>query len=868
MERRGTVPPIPPTTFVGRGRDRAEITEALRRHRLVTVVGPAFVGKSRLAAELSRDLGARWVDLGGVGDEASLISALFRALSVEPIGAPDPMQALVDALDATDDALFVLDGADGVAGPLARLLGVILSVPGHTRFLCTLRPVLGVPGELRWTLSPLDAVESARLFVDRARLVCPELSPDDPELAPTLARLGGFPLGLEIGAALLPVLGLRGLAEAPLTPLTELVHRSVEALSPETRAALLACAVFAAPFDRAAACAVLPGEPIDHLRTLVEGSLLHRAGVHEPRFSLYAPVRAWAEQQPASPAALARHAAYALRRAEASPEPDAIARLLPELLAVERRLRNGEVHLADVTDDEARVRLLCSATSLLQQRGVDPDVDAWLTAVVPLAQRVGLPACLPASLRARTLSLAASTRQRQGDFAAAAAFHLEAGSVAVEAPDVLAELWLRWLVDRVVTGHHAEARAVAATLLEHLAEGLPSEPWIAPAARMYGALALLLPGADDGEATVTVRRETHLLRALGQRRLAAIGLANLAVHLHYLGRNDEALAITELVAEDDEPLDAHARTSIAANHASILHERAFARDLHGDPEVVAEAHAAYRTAQAGFVRLAARGYAALVRAHHALLWLEAGELEHAELEAVEVLHDHVDRPRVAFAYAELSSMEALAGRYGDARGLLDQARAHVDDDPAVAVGVELHASHLLLRERLSAGTATRELTQQAVRAARRHAAVGRGPFSPRIRAAARLVARAGAEATDGESAPTTVPEGWTGALVIGQDHAWLRSPVGRQADLSARRKLRVLVAALVEARRRAPSVPVSTAALMAAVWPDERFVADAGRTRLHTLVLALRNLGLRDVLRSSGTGYLLDPSVPIVLAEF
>lgn len=864
MERRGTVPPIPPTTFVGRGRDRAEITEALRRHRLVTLVGPAFVGKSRLAAEISRDLGARWVDLGGVADEPSLISALFRALSVEPIGAPDPIEALVDALDATDDALFVLDGADGVAGPLARLLGVVLSVPGHTRFLCTLRPVLGVPGELRWTLSPLDAVESARLFVDRARLVCPELSPDDPELAPTLARLGGFPLGLEIGAALLPVLGLRGLAEAPLTPLTELVHRSVEALGPGTRAALLACAVFAAPFDRAAACAVLPGDPIDHLRTLVEGSLLHRAGVHEPRFSLYAPVRAWAEQQPVCPATLTRHAAYVLRRAEATLEPDAIADLLPELLAVERRLRSGEVHLADVADDEARLRLLCSATSLLQQRGVDPAVDAWLTAVVPLSTRRSL----PASLRARTLSLAASTRQRQGDFAAAAAFHLEAGCVAVEAPGVLAELWLRWLVDRVVTGHCAEARAVAATLLEHLEAGLSSEPWIAPAARMYGALALLLPGADDGEATVTVRRETHVLRALGQRRLAAIGLANLAVHLHYLGRNDEALAITELVAEDDEPLDAHARTSIAANHASILHERAFARDLHGDLEVVAEAHAAYRTAQAGFVRLAARGYAALVRAHHALLWLEAGELEHAELEAVEVLHDHVDRPRVALAYAELASIEALAGRFGDARGLLDQARAHVDDDPAVAVGVELHASHLLLRERLSAGTATRELTQQAVRSARRHAAVGRGPFSPRIRAAARLVARAGADATDGESAPTTVPEGWSGALVIGQDHAWLRSPVGRQADLSARRKLRVLVAALVEARRRAPGVPVTTVALMAAVWPDERFVADAGRTRLHTLVLALRNLGLRDVLRSSGTGYLLDPSVPLVLAEF
>lgn len=888
MERRGNVLPLPATSFVGREQEREALSAALDRHRLVTLIGPAGVGKSRLAAEVARDRAALFIDLSRADEPRALSSEMFRALELEPVGAQAEVAAIADALDSLGARLVVLDDCDGVRRALAELLASLLARGGRSRFLCTARPVLGVEGEQRWPVEPLPSASvdggpsaAEELFTARARLVRPDfaVAGREPELARILPRLGGFPLAIELCAAQLPVLGLRGLAEelhdprgaSPLQPLHDVVQASVRLLPPDAREALLRCAVFGAPFDREAARAVLRGDATTQLRTLVESSLLCSTGVEDPRFSMYEPVRAWAaaaaKDEPAILGeALVLHATHFLAGAEAPGEDPVVAleRLLPEILLVERRLDAGEVQIGAVPDDAVRARLVVAAEPLLAFRGVAPDVDAWLARAVA---RAGRSEEVALAVRARLLSLAALVRQRQGNFATATALHLEAGEAALLAndPALLHELWLRWLVDRVVGGRYEEARVVGAALLDAL--GSAPAGRILHATRLYLATTALLLGEDSEGAIATLRREALSLRALGEVRLATIGQANLAINLLYLGRVDEA-EVAAAALQDDPRLDTHTRTSIVANRAAVLHERAFTADLAGDPGFVARAHEAYRSAIAGFVRVTARGYAALVRAHHAMLWLELGDAGQAELEAVEALHDQPDRLRAAFSHAELASVQAVAGRIADAHALLDEARALGEGLPAAEACLELHASHVALRERQRAGTLTRELTQRAARAAKRHAATDRGPYSPRARIAARLVLRVStALAKDSDRPPSPAPESWRGSLVVGRDDAWVRVPDGKQLDLSTRRKLRVLLSALVAARVDHPGEPLSRATLIGAVWPDERFVADAGRTRLHTLVLALRNLGLRELLRSNPQGYFLDPAVPLLRAE-
>ncbi len=471
-------------------------------------------------------------------------------------------------------------------------------------------------------------------------------------------------------------------------------------------------------------------------------------------------------------------------------------------------------------------------------------------------------------VRARLLSLAALVRQRQGNFATATALHLEAGAaaLAVHDPTLLHELWLRWLVDRVVGGRYEEARAVGAALLDAL--GGDRSGRILHATRLYLATTALLLGEDSDGAIATLRREALSLRALGELRLATIGQANLAINLLYLGRVDDA-EVAAAALQDDPRLDTHTRTSIVANRAAVLHERAFTADLGGDPGFVARAHEAYRAAIAGFVRVTARGYAALVRAHHAMLWLELGDAAQAELEAVEALHDQPDRLRSAFSHAELASVQAVVGAHRRCPRL---AR------PGACAGRGAAGERGVPR-------AAREPRGPAREAARRHAHPGADPARGTGGQATRsdrpeplLAARAdrgspgparldGARRKESERPPSPAPESWRESLVVGRDDAWVRVPDGKQIDLSTRRKLRMLLSALVAARVDHPGEPLSRPTLIAAVWPDERFVADAGRTRLHTLVLALRNLGLRDLLRSNPQGYFLDPAVPLLRAE-
>ncbi|SHF12404.1 BTAD domain-containing putative transcriptional regulator [Streptoalloteichus hindustanus] len=243
--RPGSNLPTPLTELVGRAESVVEVTKALGAARLVTLVGPGGVGKTRLALESAARLAGSFPDsawlvelagqatspaLGTVGDVAEVVTAALdiRDDVAGDRGVPAPLaDRLVTALRGKR-MLLVLDNCEHVVEPVAELVGRLLRAAPELRVLATSRSALGLSGEVVWPVPPLelpapehadDPTELARssavrLFVARACAAVPtfELTSDNAaDVATLCARLDGIPLALELAATRVRTLGLRGL---------------------------------------------------------------------------------------------------------------------------------------------------------------------------------------------------------------------------------------------------------------------------------------------------------------------------------------------------------------------------------------------------------------------------------------------------------------------------------------------------------------------------------------------------------------------------------------------------------------------------------------------------------------------------------
>jgi predicted ATPase/DNA-binding SARP family transcriptional activator len=203
--------PIPLARFVGRADDLDRLRGARRGHRLVTVVGPAGVGKTRIAVELAREATTSlddeqyMIDLADIDDPDAvvpLIATVVRATELT-----------IDAIARRvghGRVLLVLDNADHVLGALAVAVDTLLERTTGLRVLVTSREPLRLPAEHEVVLRPLTgaAAEDAwRLFVERAGDARGGEVLADLDAARTLcAALDGIPLAIELAAARLDVL--------------------------------------------------------------------------------------------------------------------------------------------------------------------------------------------------------------------------------------------------------------------------------------------------------------------------------------------------------------------------------------------------------------------------------------------------------------------------------------------------------------------------------------------------------------------------------------------------------------------------------------------------------------------------------------
>jgi predicted ATPase/DNA-binding SARP family transcriptional activator len=212
MVRPGNVPPVT-APMVGRMQDTEEVLAAMARHRLVTVVGPAGVGKTRLAIEIAHRLtpaGGVWlVRLDAVDPEAALPQVLAETLHLS-----NGEQALTDRLSASRTVLL-LDNCEHVSLPLARLVSSLLDAAPQLQILATSQVPLGLEDEHRHQLQPLTQDDSVTLFERRARELRQTFVLDSSTIAVVnniCRSLDGLPLAIELAASRVRSLSVRDIA--------------------------------------------------------------------------------------------------------------------------------------------------------------------------------------------------------------------------------------------------------------------------------------------------------------------------------------------------------------------------------------------------------------------------------------------------------------------------------------------------------------------------------------------------------------------------------------------------------------------------------------------------------------------------------
>ena len=301
----------PLSSFVGRSAELQELSEAVRACRLVTLIGPGGVGKTRLAVEAAAALrqeqrdGAWLVEFASVTEPDGVAPAVAGALGAATAGLAGPpspastVELIVRYL-AGRSLLVVFDNCEHVIGQAAALAETLAGTVPGLRLIATSREPLGVPGEVLVPVGPLALPAAAELFADRARAVRPGFTADGrtrPVIDDICRRLDGLPLAVELAAARLRSLTLATLAERLedrfrlLTvgartalprqqTLRAVVDWSYDLLFEDERRLFARLSVFAGGCDLDAAEAVCAdgqvpaGEVLDILSRLVDKSLV------------------------------------------------------------------------------------------------------------------------------------------------------------------------------------------------------------------------------------------------------------------------------------------------------------------------------------------------------------------------------------------------------------------------------------------------------------------------------------------------------------------------------------------------------------------------------------------------------------------
>ncbi|MFZ4660540.1 MAG: ATP-binding protein, partial [Caldilineaceae bacterium] len=317
--------PVPLTPFIGRAKDLAKLTERLQRERLITLIGPPGVGKTRLAIQAANTIvksfhdGIYFIPLAAVRDPA-----LAPVVTCQLLGLQESGLTVLDRLKfylGEKHLLLILDNFEQIlASTLSNdnkpLLWIndLLSVCPKLHILVTSRAPLRLRAERQYTVQPLElpkltavtniealaTIPSIQLFAERAQAIQSDFAitaQNVNDVAALCIRLDGLPLAIELVAARIQMLSPARLLErlnhrlvfmsnslrdspAHQQTLYHAILWSYELLSQDEQTLFMRLAVFAGGFTLEAAEAIcleqgmLSFDIVDGVASLLEKSLL------------------------------------------------------------------------------------------------------------------------------------------------------------------------------------------------------------------------------------------------------------------------------------------------------------------------------------------------------------------------------------------------------------------------------------------------------------------------------------------------------------------------------------------------------------------------------------------------------------------
>lgn len=695
--------------FVGRG---AELRALARRlsdgARLVTVLGLAGIGKTRLACRYGLTMLGEWTggvyfcDLSDARSADGVHFAVAFALGV-PLGSGDPATQLGHAIAARGRCLLVLDNFEQVVSHAAATLQRWFERARDAAFVVTSRERLRLPGEEVLPIEPLPLADDAvALFVARARAQRPDFALGGANRAAVdevVRLLDGLPLAIELAAARVRLFspaqlvqrmtdrfglltGARGAKRQ--SALKVALDWSWDLLTPVEQSALAQCAVFEGGFTLAAAEAVLALEagsdtPLvaDVVQSLVDKSLLRsrvavepgRVDVDEPRFGMYFSIHEYADaklggdETPQRTAAQQRHGRY-YARLGTEEELDAVSmhggkpRLAAMMLeldhlvsACRRAMKRSDFECAVAT-----YRACCEVLELRGPYRVAIELGSELLlareALPPLLRAVATFTWAQAAWRAGRTDEAQATMEGALDVAR------EFGAVRLQARchAALGSIERERGRTRSARARFESALPLVRALGNRLAEG-----------RVLANLALVDPHHQGG-ATAIRHFEAALVahREVGNRRDEGIATCNLGILRANFGHLEEALQLLgQALAIHREVDDRRSEGNALANIGLVLHE------LGRDAEALPYQEQALEVIR----RVGARGIEGFIR--HALGNLHRGLGLHAkaraDLDAAIAIYSELDmRGAAGEALGHLGELHADERRYDDARAAFEQ----------------------------------------------------------------------------------------------------------------------------------------------------------------------------------------------------
>jgi predicted ATPase/class 3 adenylate cyclase len=303
------------SSFLGRERELEELAALALGSRLLTLVGPGGIGKTRLAIEFARSLqsafsGGAWLaDLTALERDSDVWPAIAEALLIPPSPGVQPRVQVLERLREAR-AILVMDNCEHVLDPIADAVTELGSACGELLLINTSRGTLGVEGEAVYEVpslasrfhEPSGQCPAVRLFIERGRLANRRFQPGPQDMA-AIARIcagaDSIPLAIEIAAAQLRQRNLASIESGITRPLDLQAggfrrrvgrHRtlrntlewSYDLLDPNSRQVLQRLSVLSGSFHEEEALAICTGDmanEFDVLRgvdELIETSLLQR----------------------------------------------------------------------------------------------------------------------------------------------------------------------------------------------------------------------------------------------------------------------------------------------------------------------------------------------------------------------------------------------------------------------------------------------------------------------------------------------------------------------------------------------------------------------------------------------------------------